>query len=100
MSVIGLKLISGEDIITDIVKEEAEYFVLKSPSVVVMQQTADGKVGVGLQPYAPLAEGSVTLYKSSLSAKFEVNVQIENEYNRIFGSGIVIANAMPSGIAQ
>lgn len=100
MSIKAFKLISGEDVITDLVKEEADYFVIKSPAVVVMQQTADGKVGVGLQPFAPLSEGSITLYKSALSATFDVNVQIENEYNRIFGSGIVIANAMPSGIAQ
>lgn len=100
MSIKAIKLISGEDVIFTLVKEEADRFTIKSPAVVVMQRTEDGKYGVGLQPYAPLAEGNIELYKSALSASFDVNVQIENEYNRIFGSGIVIANTMPSGIAQ
>lgn len=95
MTVKALKLISGEDIITDIIKEDEKTFVLKAPAVVVMQQTADGKYGVGLQPFAPLADGLVTLFKSSLAATFDVNTQIENEYSRLFGSGIVIANTMP-----
>ena len=95
MTVKALKLISGEDIITDVVSEDETTLVVKAPAVVVMQQTADGKYGVGLQPFAPLADGQVVMFKSALSATFEVNVQIENEYSRVFGSGIVIANAMP-----
>lgn len=95
MSVQAFKLISGEDIITDVVSEDATVITMKSPAVIVIQQTADGKMGVGLQPFAPLAEGNVAVYKSALSASFEVDVNIKNEYSRIFGSGIVIANQMP-----
>lgn len=95
MSVQAFKLISGEDVITDVVKEDAATITVKSPAVIVIQQNGNGQMGVGLQPFAPLADGDVTLFKTALSASFEVEVNIKNEYSRIFGSGIVIANQMP-----
>lgn len=95
MTVKAFKLLSGEDIISEIANGDREVFVLKNPAVIVVQRAEGGQVGVGLQPYTPFAEGSVTLYKSSLIAEFEADINLVNEYNRIFGSGIVIANQMP-----
>ena len=96
MSVKAFKLLSGEDIISEWVNGDREVFILKNPAVIVVQRTDGGQVGVGLQPYTPFAEGNVTLYRSSLIAEFDADVNLVNEYNRIFGTGIVIANQMPS----
>lgn len=95
MTVKAFKLLSGEDIISEISNGDREVFVLKNPAVIVVQRAEGGQVGVGLQPYTPFAEGYVTLYRSSLIAEFEADINLVNEYNRIFGSGIVIANQMP-----
>lgn len=95
MTVKALKLVSGEDIIADIVKLDEGVLVLKNPAVIVVQRSEGGQMGVGLQPYTPFATGNVTLYKTSLIAEFEADMNLVNEYNRIFGSGIVIANQMP-----
>jgi hypothetical protein len=95
MTVKAFKLVSGEDIIADAVINGEKELVLKSPAVIVVQRSEGGQVGVGLQPYTPFAAGNVTLYKTSLIAEFEADMNLVNEYNRIFGSGIVIANQMP-----
>ncbi len=95
MTVKAFKLVSGEDIIADAVINGEKELVLKNPAVIVVQRSEGGQVGVGLQPYTPFAAGNVTLYKTSLIAEFEADMNLVNEYNRIFGSGIVIANQMP-----
>lgn len=95
MTVKAFKLVSGEDIIAEIVNGDREVLILKNPAVIVVQRSEGGQVGVGLQPYAPFATGYVTLYKTSLIAEFDADMNLVNEYNRIFGSGIVIANQMP-----
>lgn len=95
MTVKALKLVSGEDIIAEIIEAREGELVLKNPAVIVVQRSEGGQMGVGLQPYTPFATGNVTLYKTSLIAKFEADMNLVNEYNRIFGSGIVIANQMP-----
>lgn len=96
MTVKAYKLVSGEDIIAEIVNGDREVSVIKNPAVIVVQRDQSGQVGVGLQPYTPFAEGYITLYRTSLIAEFDVDVNLVNEYNRIFGSGIVIANQMPT----
>jgi hypothetical protein len=95
MTVKALKLVSGEDIIAEIVNGDTSVLILKNPAVIVVQRSEGGQMGVGLQPYTPFAEGYVTLYKTSLIAEFDTDMNLANEYNRIFGSGIVIANQMP-----
>lgn len=95
MTVRAYKLVSGEDIIAELVETGVEAYVVKNPAVIVVQRSEGGQVGVGLQPYTPFAASAVTLYKSSMIAEFEADMNLVNEYNRIFGSGIVIANTMP-----
>lgn len=91
MNVKVFKLINGEDLIAD-VSESTEGFTLKTPASIVMQQTERG-VGVALAPYMPYAAGELTLYKTAIAACGNPEVQMINEYNRIFGSGIQIAAA-------
>lgn len=96
MSVKSFKLVSGEDIIAEVTVAGDNSYTIKNPAVIVVQRTEGGNVGVGLQPYTPFAATDVTLYKSCLIAEFEADMNLVNEYNRIFGSGIVIANTMPT----
>lgn len=96
MTVRAYKLVSGEDIIAELFETgNNDTYTIKNPAVIVVQRSENGQVGVGLQPYTPFAAGVVTLYKSSMIAEFDADMNLVNEYNRIFGSGIVIANAMP-----
>lgn len=85
------KLINGEEVIAK--AEVAGYgWMLKDPAAIVIQQTEKG-VGVGLAPYMPYALSDITLNSTAVVSEASPNLNMENEYNRIFGSGIQIASA-------
>lgn len=86
------KLINGEEIIAEVFNYYDRHIELKNPATIVMQQTTQG-MGVGLAPYMPYAKGNVDLYRQSIASEAEPDVKMENEYSRIFGSGIQIAAA-------
>ena len=96
MTVKAYKLVSGEDIIAEVINGDLEVAIVKNAAVIVVQRTEGGQVGVGLQPYTPFVDGYVHLRRSAMICEFDVEVNLKNEYNRIFGSGIVIANQMPT----
>ena len=87
----GYKLINCEEIIAEVFNYYHRHIELKTPATIVMQQTAQG-MGVCLPPYMPYAKGNVDLHRQSIAAEAEPDVKIENEYSRIFGSGIQIAS--------
>jgi hypothetical protein len=92
MSIKVFKLINGEEIISEVVGNGAEDYELKSPATIIVQQTEQG-VGIGLAPYMPYVSGSISLNKSAVASHGSPEVKMENEYRRIFGSGIQIAQA-------
>lgn len=93
MSVYAFKLITGEDLIATLVDQTDATLVVKDPAMIIVQRTDTG-FGVGLQPYTPYAkDNKVTFFKNALSATFDVDTQMENEYNRIFGNGLILATA-------
>jgi len=87
------KLINGEEIIAEVFNYYDRHIELKNPATIVMQQTAQG-MGVGLAPYMPYAKGNVDLYRQSIASEAEPDIKMENEYSRIFGSGIQIASSL------
>ena len=102
MSVKVCKLVTGEDIIADVEIDQHGY-MLNNPAQLVIQQTQDGRVGAALAPYAPYAkDGKLRIFKEHVIGEMDIDVKLVNEYNRIFGSGIMIAaaNDIPSAIVQ
>lgn len=85
------KLINGEELISKVELTGTGYS-LKDPAAIVIQQTEKG-VGVGLAPYMPYALSEITLNTTAVVSEASPNLNMENEYNRIFGSGIQIASA-------
>ena len=96
MTVKIFKMINGEVIMADIVREEIGqgYFIVNEPASVMLQER-DGGVGVGIAPYMPYAEGKVNIRLNAIAAEADADQKLVNEYNRLFGSGIVIANVIP-----
>lgn len=93
MTIRGFRLNTGEVVLTQLKQSDSEeYFSLKDPAQMIMQEIEPGRAGVGLQAFIPYGS-DIRLYKSSVVAEFDLDSQVENEYNRIFGSGIVIAGA-------
>jgi hypothetical protein len=87
------KMINGEEIIAEVVKENVSYFELKNPANIMLQQTGNGQMGVGIAPYMPYATGNVKLYVGAIASEAEPERSMINEYNRIFGSGIEVVSA-------
>jgi hypothetical protein len=83
------KMISGEEIISK-ATETGTGYTLDSPAQIVMQQTKDG-VGVALAPYMPYASGDIQLFQHAVASEATPDVKMENEYSRLFGSGIQLA---------
>lgn len=101
MSVKVYKLVTGEDLIADVEVDQHGY-LFSNPAQLILQQGQDGRVGAAFAPYAPYAkDNKVRIFKDYVMGEIEIDVKLINEYNRIFGSGIMIAaaNEMPSIIA-
>ena len=96
MTVKIFKMINGEVIMADIVSEQfgSGYYVVNEPASVMLQER-DGGMGVGIAPYMPYAEGKVNIRLNAIAAEADADQKLVNEYNRLFGSGIVIANVIP-----
>ena len=94
MTIIGFKTLTGDDVLAKVVDDTIDYFLVENPAAIVIQRGQDGQPGVGLAPFVPFAEnGRVTIFKSALAARFEIDVNLRNEWNRLFGDGIQIAPA-------
>jgi hypothetical protein len=87
------KLINGEELIAK-TKVTGIGYTLTEPAAIVIQRTEKG-VGVALAPYMPYANSEINLYSTAIVSESTPNVDMENEYSRIFGTGIQIANVMP-----
>lgn len=91
MTVKVYRLLTGEDIIADVEIDQNGYH-FTNPAAIVMQQTQDGRVGAAFVPFAPYAN-KVLIYKSAIAGEMDVDIKLVNQYNSIFGSGIVVASA-------
>lgn len=86
------RMINGEEIIGNVKDSNDREYVLEKAANIMVQETERG-MGVGLAPFMPYAEGKIHLMRTAIAAEGNPVVQMENEYNRIFGSGIQIAGA-------
>ena len=92
MKVKVFKLLDGTELIAEQFQVFDQFFELKSPAAIVLQQSERG-VGVALAPYMPYVEGNYKVMRSAIVVDGEPNIQMQNEYSRIFGSGIQLVSA-------
>lgn len=90
------QLINGQDIIGE-AKEDGPVWIIKDPAAVhLVPNQNNTSYGVALMPYVPYAEfNEVTLMKDKIMVTFEPSVDLRNNYSKMFGAGIQIANVMP-----
>lgn len=94
MTVLCFKMMNGDDVLAKVISDCTNSIVVENPAAIVIQRGQDGKMAVGLSPYSPFAEnGQMTLFKSGMAGQCNVDVNLQNEWNRLFGSGIQIAPA-------
>jgi hypothetical protein len=89
MNIKFLKLVTGEDVLSEVSFEEPVY-ILKNP--VRIMPTRDG--GIGMGPLNPFAKGEkIQISQKDVIFEDEPDDEIRNAYNAQFGSGIVTAPA-------
>ena len=92
MAIKLIRVKSGEDIVGDIVGENEENLTIENPAIIM--QLADGrsnKVNVGLVPWSPFShESKVKVDRDWVVFVTTPVKDILNNYNQIFGSGIVV----------
>jgi len=92
-----LKLISGEEVIGNLVVSKEGSVELKDVAAVMMMpsQSGNGSVSLGLMPFLPYADTkSIVFARASIVVEFDPNLDMINNYNRMFGSGIQIAKSL------
>lgn len=95
--IVCLKLSSGEEVVGKLFDKNNVVIKLKDVASVVMMPGSggNGQVGLGLMPFLPYsAEKEIEFAKNFVMVEFEPGIDMLNNYNRMFGSGIQIAKAM------
>lgn len=92
-NIVLIKFVSGEEIIADLISQDDNSKVIKDPVTLVYRPKEDGTMTVGFAPFMPYSEGNITLYDTSILGVGEPQKDLKDEFDRIFGSGIVIAQA-------
>jgi hypothetical protein len=94
MKVITLKLVTGEEVLGEIESESETEFVLVNAVGIAVVRGKDGQPNVGFAPFPIHAEqktgATVALNKKSVVYSYVPAQDFVNNYNQIFGSGIVI----------
>jgi hypothetical protein len=94
--IVVLKLATGEDLIGQATYGVAGDITLKNPALILVGHTPDG-VQIGMMPFMPFRKGSeVTLNPAFVVVReVEPSTDMLNSYNKMYGSGLVIANQLP-----
>ena len=81
-------LLSGEQLLASIIDDNQPFgVIIKSPAVLLPA----GQGRLALVPWLPYAEtDNMTISKKSISFVIEAKTELLNEYNSMFGSGLVI----------
>lgn len=78
------KIVSGEELLANVVDEDAVSYTISNPAQIAIQQKEDGKIGLMIAQYMPYAEGDVILFKSAIATVGTPAEGLVAEYNSKF----------------
>ena len=93
-----IQLVTAQEIIGDIENDpvNSDTYLVKDPANIHMvPQGNGGSFGIGLIPFMPYVDGRLAVKKDKVIITAEPSVEMRNNYSKMFGSGIEIANVMP-----
>jgi hypothetical protein len=86
-----LKLSTGEEIVGNITVRSGELISIENPCVLGIGMGPNGKASLQMQPMLIFSEQKkVDILRSNIIYDVSVAPEIENKYNEINGSGIVM----------
>ena len=92
-----VKIITGEEIIADVTDENGQYISLEKPCVLqlIPSRSNPEQPSMALIPYAMYTESHrVIVKREHIVWSEEPMKELYNQYNSIFGNGIVVANQL------
>jgi hypothetical protein len=94
MKILIMKLVTGEEILGEIESESETEYVIENPVGIAIVRGKDGQPSVGFAPFPLHAEqktgATVAISKKSVVYSYVPAEDFINNYNQIFGSGIVL----------
>jgi hypothetical protein len=90
MAIKAIKLVSGEELIVEILDDVDAELTFTNPVACVLQRGKDGAPILGFMPWMQASNSSFKVKKNHILVIAEVADKVKNEYNRIFGAGIVV----------
>jgi len=97
MTIIALKLITGEDVMGNLETESETEYVLENPVSIAVLNGPNGQPGIGLGNFPMYADpvqkskgATFTLAKKHVVYYYTPAQDFINNYNQVFGSGIVV----------
>ena len=96
MKILAMKLITGEDILAEVDTESEVEFILVNPVGIAVVRGRDGTPNVGFAPFPLHSEqntgSTIAIAKKHVVYSYVPAEDFINNYNQIFGSGIVLPN--------
>ena len=90
-----VRMMNGEELIGELTQDNATFFKLKNVAVVHMAPNQNGNMSIGLIPFAPYAEEVEFAFDTAhRTTTFTPSMDLLNNYNRLYGSGLVVAKTM------
>lgn len=97
MNIIALKLVTGEDVMGDLESQSETEYVIENPVSIAVLNGPDGQPGIGLGNFPMYAESikkskntTITIAKKFVVYYYTPASDFINNYNQVFGSGIVV----------
>jgi len=94
MKILALKLVTHEEVLGEIESESETEFVLVNPVGITVVRGKDGMPSVGFSPFPLHSEqktgSTIVLAKKHVVYSYVPAEDFVNNYNQIFGSGIVL----------
>lgn len=84
MSIRIFKLISGEELIGNVVSSSGTDIVLEDVVTITYHPVGEGKMSAGFAPHMPYSEGNIVLQLHAVAVSADVAGEMLNEYKRIF----------------
>ena len=86
-----LKLSTGEEIVGKITERSADLISIENPCVLAIAMAPNGKASLQMQPMLIFSEQKkVDILRANIIYDVSVAPEIENKYNEIYSSGIVM----------
>lgn len=86
-----LKLTTGEEIVGNLVEKNGTVFRIENPCLLGIAMGPNGKANLQMQPMLLFSEQKVVeLNRDHVIYDVSVANEIQNKYNEVYGSGIVL----------